>query len=106
MLKLKYVQRGTSMIFWNNLDILRHWISIQWKVISASNIDIHPTKQPSANFINFEAINKFEHNIKTIQGKLPWLSQQSTLAGNSEPIQFEIPQTKSPIQSSLVSQSP
>ena len=39
-------------------------------------------------------------------GKLPGLSQQSTLAGNSEPIQFEIPQTKSPLQSSLVSQSP
>ena len=59
-----------------------------------------------ANFVNFEAIHKFEQNIKNIQGKLPWLSQQSTLAGNSEPIQFEIPQTKSPMQSSLVSQSP
>ena len=45
-------------------------------------------------------------NIKNVQGKLPWLSQQSTLAGNSEPIQFAIPHTKSPIQSSLVSQSP
>ena len=43
--------------------------------------------------------------MKTIQSKLPWISQQSTLAGNSDP-QFEIPQTKSPIQSSLVSQSP
>ena len=59
-----------------------------------------------ANFQNFEAIYKFEQKIKNIQGKLPWLSQQSTLAGNSEPIQFEIPQTKSPSQSSLVSQSP
>ena len=59
-----------------------------------------------ANFQNFEAIYKFEQKIKNIQGKLPWLSQQSTLAGNSEPIQFEIPQIKSPIQSSLVSQSP
>ena len=59
-----------------------------------------------ANIQNFEAIYKFEQKIKNIQGKLPWLSQQSTLAGNSEPIQFEIPQTKSPIQSSLVSQSP
>ena len=59
-----------------------------------------------SNFVNFKAIHKFEQNIKNIQGKLPWLSQQSTLAGNSEPIQFEIPQTKSPMQSSLVSQSP
>ena len=59
-----------------------------------------------ANFVNFEAIHDFEQNIKNIQGKLPWLSQQSALAVNSEPIQFEIPQTKSPMQSSLVSQSP
>ena len=55
---------------------------------------------------NFEAVHKFEQNIKKIQGKLPWLSQQSTLAGNSEPIQFAIPHTKSPIHSSFVSQSP
>ena len=50
--------------------------------------------------------HEFDQNIKRIQGKIPGLSQQSTLAGNSEPIQFEIPQTKSPMQSSLVSQSP
>ena len=59
-----------------------------------------------ANFVNFEAVHKFEQNVKNIQGKLPWLSQQSALAGNLEPIQFAIPHTKSPIQSSLVSQSP
>ena len=59
-----------------------------------------------ANFVNFEAVHKFEQNVKNIQGKLPWLSQQSALAGNLEPIQFEIPHTKSPMQSSLVSQSP
>ena len=59
-----------------------------------------------AHFVNFEAIHAFDQNIKNIQGKLPWLSQQSTFTGNSEPTQFEIPQTKSPMQSSLVSQSP
>ena len=59
-----------------------------------------------AHFVNFEAIYEFDQNIKNIQGKLPGLSQQSTLAGNLEPIQFDIPQTKSPMQSSLVSQSP
>ena len=57
-------------------------------------------------FVNFETIYEFDQNIKIIQGKLPGLSQQSTLAGNLEPIQFDIPQTKSPMQSSLVSQSP
>ena len=53
------------------------------------NANIYPTKLQSANFV-------------------PWLSvvQQSTLGGYLEPIQFEIPQTKSPMQSSLVSQSP
>ena len=64
------------------------------------------SQEQMANFVIFEVIYKFKQKTKDIQSKLPWLSQQSTLAGNSEPIQFEIPQTKSPIQSSLVSQSP
>ena len=70
------------------------------------NVDIYPNKLPIGKFVNFEAIHEIDQNIKTIRGKLPGLSQQSTLAGNLEPIQFEIPQTKPPIQSSLVSQSP
>ena len=85
------------MMFWIILDIY------PMEILS---IDIYPTKLPSVNLVNFEAIHNFEQNIKIIQGKLPWLSQQSTLAGKSEPIQFEMPQTKSPMQSSFVSQSP
>ena len=84
------------------------WIFIQWKVISGTDIDIYPTKLPNCEFCEFWSYT-YKNLIKAwkkIQGKIPGLSQQSTLAGNSEPIQFEIPQTKSPMQSSFVSQSP
>ena len=87
------------MMFWNILDI---YPMVSQELISISTL----TNCQMAHFVNFEAIYAFDQNIKNIQDKLPGLSQQSTLAGNSEPIQFAIPHTKSPIQSSLVSQSP
>ena len=79
------------------------------KVISikGTNIDIYHTKLLSAKFQFFITLKLYITLIKRSCGKyVPWFSQQSTWTGKSEPIQFDIPQTKSPMQSSLVSQSP
>ena len=82
-------------------------IFIKMISIKGTNIDIYHTKLLSAKFQFFITLKLYITLIKRSSGKyVPWLSQQSTWTGNSEPIQFDIPQTKSPMQSSLVSQSP